>query len=167
MPMFARGSKAWGLCQRCGLQFLLADLCFDGYFKNLRVCEGCYDPPQPQEKLAIVSDPEALYRPAPDTWLVNPPFLTAAIATGQVVLNWTSISVGPNGNTGSAYLSAGYQVSRSTDGVNFTTLVTLLNTADDFGALSVEHLTYTDNPGAGTWYYRVRGYDTMENAQDG
>ena len=87
MPMYARGSIAKGMCQRCGLQFLLPELRFDGYYPNLRVCDGCYDPPQPQEKLAIVSDPEGLWRPAPDDYLVTAPLLviTAGPSSAQPI----------------------------------------------------------------------------------
>ena len=172
MPMYARGSMAWGLCMRCGFRFLLSALVFDGYYPNLRVCSGCYDAQQPQEKLAVVSDPEALYRPSPDAYAVNPPFLTAAIVAGQVVLNWTSIGERASdiqGGGGTGELSAGYYVNRSTDGgVTWTQLASLPNTADEFGALAVETLTFTDTaPPAGPLLYQVRGYDVLENAQYG
>ena len=172
MPAYARGTLAWGLCMRCGLRMLYRELVFDGYFPNLRVCPGCYDAPQPQERLAIVSDPVALWHPAPDSYLVPPPFLTAAIVASQVVLSWTSIMAPPPGADGranqGAELSAGYVVQRSIDNVNWTTLATLLNTADEYGALSVETLTYTDtSPPAGTLFYRIRGYDVLEGAEYG
>jgi len=165
---------AWGLCQRCGLRFNLRELVLDGYFPNIRVCHGCYDPPQPQERLVTVSDPIALWKPAPDTYLVPPPFLTAVVSSGHVVLNWTSIGANATGADRGGkhhgpYLSAGYEVHRSIDGgLTFQTIATLLNTTDDFGALSVETLTYTDlAPGVNNPQYYIRGYDTHENAQNG
>lgn len=85
MPMYARGSMAKALCMRCGLKFLLPELVMDGYYPNIRVCTECYDPPQPQEKLAIVSDPTALWRPSPDTMAIKPPFLQAQ--PGAFLLN--------------------------------------------------------------------------------
>lgn len=174
MPAYAKGRLAWGLCQRCGLRYLLRQLVLDGYYPNIRVCLGCYDPPQPQERLAVVSDPVALWKPAPDAYLVNPPFLTAFVNnSGQVVLNWTSIGGPPVGSDRvggqSAELSAGYEVYRSLDGmVTFQMIASFMNTADEFGALAIETLTYTDpaTPTGNVFYY-VRGYDVIENAEYG
>lgn len=172
MPAYAKGRLAWGLCQRCGLRFYLRDLVLDGYYPNIRVCGGCYDAPQPQERLAVVSDPVALWKPAPDAYLVTPPFLTARIVGGQVLLTWSSIGGPPVGadHVGgrSAELSAGYEVYRSADGVVFAKIASFLNTADEFGALAIETLTYTDPvPPLGTIFYYVRGYDVLENAEYG
>lgn len=174
MPAYAKGRLAWGLCQRCGLRFKLRELVLDGYFPNIRVCSGCYDPPQPQERLVTVSDPIALWKPAVDTYLVPPPFLTAVISSGHVILTWTSImanSAGADrgGKHHGPYLSAGYEVWRSVDaGLTFQKIATLLNTADAFGALSVETLTFTDlAPTVNNPQYYIRGYDTHENAQNG
>lgn len=173
MPAYAKGRLAWGMCQRCGLRFLLRELVLDGYYPNIRVCHGCYDPPQPQERLAVVSDPVALWKPAVDTYLVPPPFLTAVVTGGNVVLNWTSIGGPPVGEDRvgghGAYLSAGYEVWRSIDlTVSFQKIASFLNTADEFGALAIETLTYTDiAPPVNTLFYYVRGYDVSENAQNG
>lgn len=175
MPMYARGTIAWGLCQRCGLRYYLRELVFDGYFPNLRVCNGCYDAPQPQERLAIVTDPVALYKPAVDTYLVPPPFLTAVVVDGQVVLNWTSI-MGPKigadvgGTSHGPYLSQGYEVYRASGAAPtvFTQIASFMNTPDEFGALAIETLTYTDpDPPTPTALYYVRGYDVNETAQNG
>ena len=178
MPSFAKGRIAWGICQRCGLRYLLNELVLDGYYPNIRVCPGCYDAPQPQERLAVVSDPVALWKPAVDTYGFPPPFLTITIVAGLPVLTWTSImgplvgadtsdGIGGIGGYG-PYLSAGYQVYRSLDGVTFTQVASFTNTADEFGALAVETLTWTDPspPQNQLWYY-VRGYDINENAENG
>lgn len=173
MPAYAKGRLAWGLCQRCGLRYLLRFLVMDGYYPNIRVCLGCYDPPQPQERLAVVSDPVALWKPAPDAYFVNPPFLTTRIAGADVVLTWTSIGGPPIGEgrspQQSAELSAGYQVYRSIDnGVSFEIIASFVNSADEFGALSVETLTFTDvGPPVNEPIYYVRGYDVLENAEYG
>lgn len=172
MPAYAKGRLAWGMCMRCGLRFLLSELVLDGYYPNIRVCEGCYDPPQPQERLAVVSDPVALWKPAPDATYIPPPVLTAVLAGATVVLAWTSIGGPPVGadHVGGygAYLSAGYEVWRSVDGVTLTKIATFLNTADEFGALALETLAYTDlTPPTGNVFYYVRGYDVNENAQNG
>lgn len=163
---------AYGLCQRCGLRYLLRELIMDGYFPNIRVCKGCYDPPQPQERLVVVSDPVALWKPAVDTYSVLAPVLTAQLIAGHVNLTWSSIDGPPVGadHVGGhgPYGSAGYEVQRSTDGVTFTVLTTLMNTADEFGALAIETLHYTDfAPPGGPVFYRIRGFDINENAQNG
>jgi hypothetical protein len=163
VPAYAKGHLAWGLCQRCGLRYLLKELVFDGYFPNIRVCTGCYDPPQPQERLAVVSD----------TYAVLPPVLSAQVVGPSVVLNWTSIMGPPVGSdpTGGLgpYISQGYEVFRSIDnGVTFQQIASFLNTADEFGALVIETLTYTDPaPPIGPLQYYVSGYDVNETAQNG
>lgn len=173
MPAYAKGRLAWGLCQRCGLRFFLRELVLDGYYPNIRVCDGCYDPPQPQERLVVVSDPVALWKPAVDTYLVPAPVLTAVLSGVSVILTWTSIDGPPVGRDRvgghGPYISAGYEVHRSIDaGVSFQTLATLLNTADEFGALAIETLTFTDvTAPSGTILYYVRGFDVNENAQNG
>lgn len=173
MPAYAKGRLAWGLCQRCGLRGYLRELVLDGYYPNIRVCTGCYDPPQPQERLAVVADPVALWKPAPDAIGLNTPFLTAVVVGATVVLNWTSIggrSIGRGRSAqGTANLSAAYEVWRSVDaGLTFQLLVSLPNTADEFGALSVETLTYTDTaPTVNVPQYYIRGYDVLENAEYG
>lgn len=173
MPGYAEGRLAYGLCQRCGLRYLLRELVLDGYYPNIRVCSGCYDPPQPQERLAVVSDPEALWKPAVDTYSFPPPFLTAVVNGANVVLNWTSIGGPPVGadHVGGygPYLSAAYEVWRSIDGgLTFQMLISLPNTADEFGALAIETLTYTDTaPTVNNPFYYIRGYDVNENAQNG
>jgi len=171
VPAYAKGRLAWGLCQRCGLRYYLRELVMDGYYPNIRVCTGCYDPPQPQERLAVVSDPVALWKPAVDTYAVQPPFLTATVVFGQVLLTWTSIGGPPVGQDRAGgygpYLSAAYEVWRSSDGITFTLLVSLPNTADAFGALAIETTNYLDPaPPNPAWYY-IRGYDVNENAQNG
>jgi len=146
---------------------------FDGYMPGLRVCIDCYDTRHPQEFLQDVTDPVALWKPAPDSVALNPPFLTAVPTSTTVTLNWTSCGGPPEGilyagGGGTANLIAGYLVFRSTDGVSYTQIANLLNTADEFGALSVETLTYTDtNPPASTLYYYVQGYDVCQNAENG
>jgi hypothetical protein len=55
----------------------LRNLIFDGYYPWMRVHEECYEARHPQEKLVSVTDPIALYRPAPD--LIAPP--TAFVLT--------------------------------------------------------------------------------------
>lgn len=115
---YATGDRAWGLCQICGLRFLLRDLVFDGYYPNLRVCVPCYDPRQPQEFLVDVTDPTALYRPSPE-WGPENQALSGEVFANDVQLNWTECILRgqPRVNTYLLYRSV------SSDGVNFTATV--------------------------------------------
>jgi hypothetical protein len=60
MAEYARGSKAWGHCQRCGFRYLLNELVADGQIEDLQVCVECYDPKHPQERIPPLADPSAL-----------------------------------------------------------------------------------------------------------
>lgn len=154
----------------------------DGYYPNIRVCAGCYDPPQPQERLAVVSDAVALYKPAVDTIAIFPPILSVQQNGDTVILSWVGFNQippppqmltddfnaatqgkSPIGSSGGANITLGYLINRSPDGVNWTQIANLANTPDEFGALVVETDTYTDTPGVGTWFYQVVGYDALFN----
>lgn len=179
MPMYAEGRRAWGDCMRCGLRYLLRELVLDGYYPNLRVCSGCYDPPQPQERLAIVSDPEALWKPSPDNYGITSPILGVIQEGNSFVLGWFGFNqnlqfesddasgqgANPRGSSAGANITAGYIVYRAPviAGVvgPFVQLANLVNTADEFGAFVIETNTYTDTPGAGSWAYQVLGYDVL------
>lgn len=69
---FARGSRALGICDRCGQTNKLSALRFQVVAQKptgLRVCPGCLDVDHPQLMLGRVpvSDPQALKDPRPDT----------------------------------------------------------------------------------------------------
>lgn len=81
---YARGSKAWGLCKRCGLRFLLHELVFDAQIPWLRVCNQCFDPKHPQERPVKASDPQALWRPSPEQGGPTAPVLTGEIFADPV-----------------------------------------------------------------------------------
>jgi hypothetical protein len=138
---YAQGQKAWGLCQRCGIRFLLNDLVFDGYMPGLRVCVDCYDSRHPQEYPIDVTDPQALYRPAPDSVAFTAPILTVIQGTSPVKLAWTVADFG-------AYTVGSYSVFRSTSGEPFVSLATFNNTEDilqDGNPGIGETLAYTDS----------------------
>jgi len=63
---YARGSKAWGHCERCGIRHLLSALVKDGQYPDMLVCTECYDPKHPQERLPVIFDPVTLYDPTGD-----------------------------------------------------------------------------------------------------
>jgi len=72
---FASGKWAIASCDRCGQQFKLKQLKIEVIktkLYQLKVCEECWDPDQPQLQLGMypVNDPQALYQPRPDTTYV-------------------------------------------------------------------------------------------------
>jgi hypothetical protein len=67
---------------------MLRDLQFDGYMPGIRVCMSCRDDRHPQEYPIDVTDPEALWKPAPD----DAPWdavIGAVVLGGSVSLSWT------------------------------------------------------------------------------
>lgn len=63
---YARGSHAWGICGRSGKKMLLKEMVFDGRYPNMRVDPDWYEGKHPQENLAKIDDPIALWRPSPE-----------------------------------------------------------------------------------------------------
>lgn len=51
--MYAKGSKATGVCDRCGIEWKLSRLRYEpkaGRTTRLRVCPDCYDPDDPKDR---------------------------------------------------------------------------------------------------------------------
>lgn len=69
---YARGSKAYGICQKCGLRDLLNNLTYDGQVPWLRVHPACFDMRHPQERMVRVTDPIALWHPSPEAEYTYP-----------------------------------------------------------------------------------------------
>jgi hypothetical protein len=63
---YARGSRAWGQCERSGKKTLLKNLVYDGHQPGLLVAREWWEPRHPQEYLPAIEDPVALEDPAPD-----------------------------------------------------------------------------------------------------
>lgn len=68
---FASGKHALGICDRCGLEYklqTLRNITLNDNLTNLLVCQSCYEPDHPQNKVGkyIVVDPQALQNPRPD-----------------------------------------------------------------------------------------------------
>jgi hypothetical protein len=146
---YAQGDEAWGLCQYCGLRYLLRDLVFDGYYPNLRVCTECYNTRQPQEFLVDVTDPVALWKPSPEFGPVDP-CLTAYGLIDSIVTIWTE-AFPRGGSRVDSY--AVYRQTQNDDGT--WTVPTLLAT------LPVTY--YADSPAVG---YLIGGgglADLVEN----
>ena len=69
---YAKGSKALGICDRCGFTFKLNELKYevqDSVRNGLRVCHVCFDPDHPQFKVGLLNtaDPQALFNPRVDS----------------------------------------------------------------------------------------------------
>jgi len=72
---FASGRIAIAMCDRCGFQYLLKDLktlIIKTKNVNIKVCNECWEPDQPQLSLGLypVNDPQALRDPRRDTTYV-------------------------------------------------------------------------------------------------
>lgn len=65
-PTYAKGKKAWGICQRSGARHLLSELIPDGRVPGILVHPSWYEPAQPQEQSVDVTDPIALRHPSPE-----------------------------------------------------------------------------------------------------
>ena len=68
---FASGKYALGICDRCGLTYMLLELKKETVNLNevnLLVCQDCYDGDHPQNHQGRqrVDDPQALRNPRPD-----------------------------------------------------------------------------------------------------
>ena len=84
---FASGKYAIAECDRCGQRYKLKQLKIEVIktkLYQLKVCESCWDPDQPQLQLGMypVYDPQALYQPRPDTTYVTAGLNAAGNLTG-------------------------------------------------------------------------------------
>lgn len=73
---FASGKYSIAECDRCGARYKLKELrqeVIKTKLYQLKVCEECWDPDQPQLQLGMypVDDPQAVYQPRPDTSYVS------------------------------------------------------------------------------------------------
>lgn len=64
---YARGPRAWGICQRSGKRLLRKDMVEDGHIEGLLVAPEWYEPRHPQElPPRDTEDPIAIYKPSPE-----------------------------------------------------------------------------------------------------
>lgn len=72
---YASGKYSIAECDRCGQRYKLKQLKVEiikTKLYQLKVCQSCWDPDQPQLQLGMypVYDPQAVYQPRPDTTYV-------------------------------------------------------------------------------------------------
>lgn len=73
---YSSGKYSIAECDRCGQQFKLKKLKYEVVktkLYQLKVCEECWDPDQPQLQLGMypIEDPQAVRQPRPDTTYVS------------------------------------------------------------------------------------------------
>jgi hypothetical protein len=159
---YAQGAQAWGLCKRCGLQFLLRNLVFDGYMPGLRVCIDCYEGRHPQEYPIDVTDPEGVWRSTSD----DPPYgavLGGSVNQGNISLVWQA----PDSSGGARFESYTLLRAYSLDGLTFTPLLAINLfpiVYDDFGGLIQQTLAFTDNVSqVGFYQYSLTAQNSRGN----
>ncbi len=69
---YASGKNALAICDRCSQTYPYLDLMADGANPALRVCQDCYDDPDPIIRNRE-PDPQALAHPRPDVRFDVPP----------------------------------------------------------------------------------------------
>ena len=110
---FASGKYAIAECDRCGQRYKLKQLKMEVIktkLYQLKVCDACWDPDQPQLQLGMypVNDPQALYQPRPDTTYVTAGLNAAGNLTGgSRDIQWGWNPVGGSRNY-DAYLTPNY-----------------------------------------------------------
>lgn len=91
---FASGKIAWGICDRCGFQYLLKELKRETVKQKrtgLLVCQSCWNPEQPQLMLGTfpISDPQALRDPRVDTsYITSGPLANGSLGEGSRNIYW-------------------------------------------------------------------------------
>ena len=112
---FASGKYAIAECDRCGQRYKLKQLKMEVIktkLYQLKVCEACWDPDQPQLQLGMypVYDPQALYQPRPDTTYVTAGLNAAGNLTGgsrDIQWGWAPVGGAREHDT---YLTPNYLV---------------------------------------------------------
>jgi hypothetical protein len=97
---YASGKYSIAECDRCGQRYKLKQLKVEVIktkLYQLKVCEACWDPDQPQLQLGMypVNDPQAVYQPRPDTTYVTAGLNTLGnITVGSRDIQWGWAPVG-------------------------------------------------------------------------
>jgi len=112
---YASGKYSIAECDRCGQRYKLKQLKMEVIktkLYQLKVCEACWDPDQPQLQLGMypVNDPQAVYQPRPDTTYVTAGLNAAGNLTGgSRDIQWGWFPVG-GASSDDAYLTPNYLV---------------------------------------------------------
>lgn len=153
MRRYAKGTKAWYICGRCGMRGLYAQSLFDGYYPNMRVHQECWEPKHPQEKLFKVSDPIALWRPQPE-YGGTPPVLAGFMSGVDAHLSWTEAEIwNARFESYDVYRAV---VDSDGDAGDYLLIIQLPIVYDDFMAILSQTLVYVDaglTPGVTYSYY--------------
>ena len=93
---FSSGKFAIAECDRCGQRFKLKELrklIIKTHLVNIKVCNECWEPDQPQLSLGMypVDDPQAVREPRPDT-----SYLASGVS-GLQIQNGTNNTIDENG----------------------------------------------------------------------
>ena len=112
---YASGKYSIAECDRCGQRYKLKQLKMEVIktkLYQLKVCEACWDPDQPQLQLGMypVNDPQAVYQPRPDITYVTAGLNAAGNLTGgSRDIQWGWFPVG-GASSDDAYLTPNYLV---------------------------------------------------------
>ena len=118
---FASGKYAIAECDRCGQRYKLKQLKMEVIktkLYQLKVCEACWDPDQPQLQLGMypVYDPQALYQPRPDITYVTAGLNASGNLTGgSRDIQWGWAPVG-GASSFDEYLTPNYLVATTSVG---------------------------------------------------
>lgn len=151
---YAKGTKALGVCKRCGLRSLLNELVFDSQIPWLRVCKECWDPKHPQERPVKAVDPQALWRPSPEPGGPTAPVLSLVLDGAAASLSWTASTVGDS-------IITMYVLYRSVDGGEYLVVDSFDIERDWDGSVLTQTLTYEDEGLSvdSTYSYYVQAMD--------
>jgi hypothetical protein len=112
---YASGKYSIAECDRCGQRYklkLLKMQVIKTKLYQIKVCETCWDPDQPQLQLGMypVNDPQAVYQPRPDTTYVTAGLNAAGNLTGgSRDIQWGWFPVG-GASADDAFLTPNYLV---------------------------------------------------------
>ena len=112
---YASGKYSIAECDRCGQRYKLKQLKMEVIktkLYQLKVCDACWDPDQPQLQLGMypVNDPQAVYQPRPDITYVTAGLNTAGNLTGgsrDIQWGWNPVG---GSSASDAYLTPNYLV---------------------------------------------------------
>lgn len=117
---YASGKYSIAECDRCGQRYklkLLKMQVIKTKLYQIKVCETCWDPDQPQLQLGMypVNDPQAVYQPRPDTTYVTAGLNAAGNLTGgsrDIQWGWNPVggSSGFDSLLTPNYLALGVQI---------------------------------------------------------